>query len=99
MTMESPEDVGRVAPPFQKSCSNKWRSRRQDERKQVLHCISTLSSYKHKEREREPVGMLTTRPQCVIAAEGGKGVKDVCNGLRLSLTNIHSGGKKHFAIQ
>lgn len=82
---------------FPKICSNKWRSLRQDERKQVWHHISTLSSYKHKESkrgiEREPVGMLTTRPQCVIAAEGGKGVKEVCNSVRLSLTNIPTGKK------
>lgn len=89
---------------FPKSCLNKCSSKslRQDERKQVWHHISALSSYKHKEREREiereAVGMLTTRPQSVIAAEGGKGVKEVCNGVRLSLTDIHSGGKKHFAI-
>lgn len=96
LIVERPEDVGRAVPPFLKAVQingdhvDKMRGSKFGT---VFQHFPDINIKREREREREPMGMLTTRPQCVIAAEGGKGVKEVCNGVRLFLTNIFTVGK------
>lgn len=101
-TTEKPEDVGRAVPPFRKAVQinvNRLDEMRGSKSGAAFQHFPAINIKREREIEREAVGMLTTRPQCVIAAEGGKGVKEGCKAVRLSLTNIHSGAKIHFAIE